>query len=336
MSRRRKTLLVAVALVLLAAGGFAWYWQATSVDRRVNAILAEGRAGEPGLVEGWFIKLGMRKERQVRAWDEVADDLAKLGPSAVPAFIEALDHENEDVRGRAISALGEFRDERAIHALGKVLCCAPGEGIWKSEERAYAVSALGGLGPAAVPILLGVLELDHYESVEFDVVRELMAMGRSGVDGLGNLLSSSDSRVRRRACAALGKVQGWRAGEFLGKALSDHDASVRASAAFHMRYLRSDEFPHALMDALASEDPRVRIAATASLGILGSPRAIRALTSRFEAGELDMVPTALAKIGTAESVGALFDAIRARRVEPEDLVGAMVLHRVSAELLTKA
>ena len=40
MTRRRKKLLVAVALAVLAAGGFAWYWQATAVDGQVTALLA--------------------------------------------------------------------------------------------------------------------------------------------------------------------------------------------------------------------------------------------------------------------------------------------------------
>ncbi|KKM99375.1 hypothetical protein LCGC14_1148530 [marine sediment metagenome] len=39
MPRRRKTLLVVLAL-LLAAGGFAWYWQATAVDRRETGTVS--------------------------------------------------------------------------------------------------------------------------------------------------------------------------------------------------------------------------------------------------------------------------------------------------------
>ncbi|KKL56182.1 hypothetical protein LCGC14_2247950, partial [marine sediment metagenome] len=46
MTRRRKTLLVVLALVLLAAGGLVWYGQATAVDRQVNALLDEVRPQE--------------------------------------------------------------------------------------------------------------------------------------------------------------------------------------------------------------------------------------------------------------------------------------------------
>ena len=38
MTRRRQKLLVALALVLLAGGGFAWYWRATAVDRQVTRL----------------------------------------------------------------------------------------------------------------------------------------------------------------------------------------------------------------------------------------------------------------------------------------------------------
>ncbi|KKL70537.1 hypothetical protein LCGC14_2103900, partial [marine sediment metagenome] len=76
--RRWKTLLVAVALVL-AAGGSAWYWQATAVDRQVNALLDQVRKEEPGVGARWLSNLGLRKVRQRRGWDEVADDLGQRG-----------------------------------------------------------------------------------------------------------------------------------------------------------------------------------------------------------------------------------------------------------------
>ena len=44
MTRRRKKLLVALALVLLAAGGVAWYCRATAAESvRCNPSLALGR-----------------------------------------------------------------------------------------------------------------------------------------------------------------------------------------------------------------------------------------------------------------------------------------------------
>ena len=84
MSRRRNTLLAVLAL-LLAAGGFAWYWQATAVDRQVNAPLAERRQDELSLVEPWLTKLRLSEDRRTdQGWPEVAAELGKLGPSAGP------------------------------------------------------------------------------------------------------------------------------------------------------------------------------------------------------------------------------------------------------------
>ena len=36
MTCRRRKLLAVLALILLAAGGSAWYWQITAVDRRMR------------------------------------------------------------------------------------------------------------------------------------------------------------------------------------------------------------------------------------------------------------------------------------------------------------
>ncbi len=115
MTRGRRTLLVVFALVFLAAGGLTWYWQATAVERQVDALLAQVRAEEPGFVERWLRKLGLRKGRRT-FWrgDEVTCDLAKLGPSAVPYLIRALRDEDEDVRSVAAVALGKLGDARGV------------------------------------------------------------------------------------------------------------------------------------------------------------------------------------------------------------------------------
>ncbi|KKM23413.1 hypothetical protein LCGC14_1615450 [marine sediment metagenome] len=109
MSHRRKTRLVAVALVLLAAGGLAWYWQATPVDRQVDALLDEVRQEGLGSVGRWLIRLRLMRDRRTgRAWHEVGDDLVKLGPSAVPQLVRALRDRDREVRSTAAYALGNW------------------------------------------------------------------------------------------------------------------------------------------------------------------------------------------------------------------------------------
>ena len=116
MTRRRKTFLIVLAL-LLAAGGVAWYRQATAVERQVNALLDEVRWEEPGSVERWLIKLGLMKGRQIGNSLVVVGDLMNLGPPAVPELIRALRDRDDSVRSTAASALGWLGDARGLEPL---------------------------------------------------------------------------------------------------------------------------------------------------------------------------------------------------------------------------
>ena len=140
MTRRRITLLVVIAFLLLA-GGSAWYWQATAVDRQVNALLAEVRTQKPGLVDGWLIKLGLMKDRRTdRTYLAVADDLAHLGPPAVPGLIRASRDSNPSVRRTAAAALGELADLRAVEPL---IAALKDESGWVRRDAAEALGKLG-------------------------------------------------------------------------------------------------------------------------------------------------------------------------------------------------
>ena len=204
MTRRRKTLLVVLGLILLAAGGFAWYWRATAVDRQVNALLAEVREDNPGLVESWLIKLGLMKgPRTDRSYDQVAYDLAKLGPSAVPALIRALRESDWPVRCVAALALGKLGDARAIEPLIAAL---------KDKDknvRYSAASALGELGNArAVGLLIAALR-DEDEDVRRSAARALGELGDArAVEPLKELLGDEDVAVRTAAAEALKRLRG--------------------------------------------------------------------------------------------------------------------------------
>ncbi len=145
MARRRKTLLIGFALVCLAAGGLAWYWQATAataMERQVDALLDEFRTEKPGFVERWLVKLGLRKGRRTGPGVHVRGDLVKLGPPAVPYLIRALADEDPDVRIVAAHALRRLGDARAVEPLIAVL---------KDEDkdvRFFAAWELGALGDA--------------------------------------------------------------------------------------------------------------------------------------------------------------------------------------------
>ena len=203
MTRRRKTLLVALALVLLAVGSFAWYRHATAVDRQVNALLAEVRTEEPALVDRWLIKIGLGKDRRTaRRVYEVVEDLAKLGPPAVPALIRALQDRDIMVQLVAAEALGDLGDARGVEPLIVVL---------KDDDqivRCRAARALGELGDARA------------------------------VEPLAGVLKGEFAFVRQSAADALGKLGDDRAVKPLEKLLGDEDAAVREAAAKALEQLR--------------------------------------------------------------------------------------------------
>ena len=234
MTRRRKTLLVVLALVVLAAGGVAWYRQATAVGRQVNALLDEVRGEERGLVERWGIKLGLMKDRRTgRDWPEVAGDLAKLGPSAVPELIRALRDSDYRVRYVAACALRDLGDARAVEPLITAL---------KDESefvRYLAAWALGKLGDSrAVEPLIAALK-DEDVKVRHRAAWQLGELGDArAVEPLIAALKDEDEVVRGVAAEALGKLGDARAVKPLKELLGDEHPVVRAAAAKALKRLR--------------------------------------------------------------------------------------------------
>ena len=100
-----------------------------------------------------------RRTRLIRlptAGDAAADALARIGKSALPALIEALESENAPTRARAVRAIGmmEESDPQAIKALSTALRDPD------ASVREQAARALGHIGPpakAAVPELIELL-----------------------------------------------------------------------------------------------------------------------------------------------------------------------------------
>lgn len=97
--------------------------------------------------------------REAGLKETAADALARIGDDAVPALIQALRHENRDVRIQAARALARIgsRAKQSVPALVNAL--------YDVDEtvRRTAARALGQLGPearAAIPDLVAVLEED--------------------------------------------------------------------------------------------------------------------------------------------------------------------------------
>ena len=214
MTHKRKKLLVVLAIALLAGGGFAWYRQATATERQVRALLAEVREDEPGLVERWLIKLGLSKDRRSDRYPgEVAEDLAKLGPSAVPALIHSLRDRDSMVRRIAALALGDLGDARAVESLIMALKDAD------KAVRRLAAEALGKLGdPRGIEFLIAALK-DEETRERVCAARALGELGDArAVEPLKALLGDKHSYVREVTTEALKQLRATSEGKPLGGA----------------------------------------------------------------------------------------------------------------------
>jgi len=202
MTRRRKTWLVLLAAVLLAGGGFAWYWHATAVERRVDALLDEVRDEEPGLLQRWLARLGLAEDRRMlRPSHEVALDLAKVGPCAVPALARALRDPDPSVAPVAALALDELGDTRGFEFLVEALR----DKDW--QRRVWSAEAMAYVGPRAVGSLIRALNDDK------PIVRILTAdaLGQLGdaraVEPLKELLDDENEEVREVVKEAMKKIR---------------------------------------------------------------------------------------------------------------------------------
>jgi cyclophilin family peptidyl-prolyl cis-trans isomerase len=147
---------------------------------------------------------------------------------------------------------------------------------------------------------------------------------------LAVLVRDTDTRVRRRAALAIGRV-GLREGvPMLTPVLADPDAEVRAMAAFALGLIADASASAALAAALTDADVRVRGRAAEALGSIGAKEAAPAIGQL--AGELARSPAVAAMKpddeawpASAEADGlrlALFALVRLRAYDP--LAGAVL------------
>ena len=215
VTRRHRRVFVLLLAVLLIAGGFAWYWRATAVGRRVDALLAEARKQGDGRTEGWLIK-GRRADRQPY---ELTQDMVRLGPTVVPRLIRALRDGHPEVRHLAASALGELGDVCGVEPL---IAALQDEDL---SVRVAAVSGLGNLGDrrAIEPLIALLKDKDACRTWEF-VALALRQLGdRRGAEPLIAALKRDHLEARGQAARALARLGDPRAVEPLIASLRGRD-----------------------------------------------------------------------------------------------------------------
>lgn len=153
---------------------------------------------------------------------QIAESLEGIGEPAVEALIEALTHDDKNIRRCSAKVLGEIRDERAIEPL---IVNLKDSNKWVRRETSGALSKMGE--PATDP-LIHLLDDPDWK------VRgaAAWALGRIGSKNaveplIKSLLEDENGFVRSGAVNALGNIGDKRAVEPLKKATEDESSYVR-------------------------------------------------------------------------------------------------------------
>lgn len=195
--------------------------------------------------------------------------LSAIGAGAVPALVAALNDQDPAVRSGAVDALGGMRAgaTEAIPALINLL----GDRDYEISHR--AASALGRIGPAAVPALMQVAAREDSRVTGMaETAFSYLNVGPNLVHELARLLGNNGekSSVRAFAAKALGRMEE-KAGDAvpdLARALGDDNSEVRSAARWALGRIGPAAIP-SLRDALKNNNVQVRSDAAAALGSMG-------------------------------------------------------------------
>src|SRR5262245_61803438 len=269
MSKKKRFVLVGLALFLAAAGAAAWFEPTGTVRGTLRG--EEFFAGRPTSV--WARALDSKDPKDQA---EVPEKLKQGGAAAVPVLGELTRSDSVTVRQQAAALLGRIGLE-AGPAAGQLV---PLLSDPDPHVRAVAARALGEIrpdDPAVVAALVGRLDTDD----RADVIRPLSqfkSAARGAVPQLCQIMATHpDEGVRWEAARTLGKIgpHAKSAVPALVKAMMDPAAKVREHAAEAL----GDIGPEAavavpdLVAVLDDPDGGVRRDAVRSLGQMGKAAA---------------------------------------------------------------
>lgn len=265
--------------------------------------------------------------------------LIKLGEPSVPALVDLLDEDDQDVRMAAADALGKIGSRRATPALLKstrdiaavrriaisslcTICDPRATDLFievlthtrdDGEVRARAARALSVVGgPKAIATLTASLG-DYDLKVRTSVITGLQRIGSPAVDAVVAAMSGGSKEVRRAGAEVLEKIDSPEAASALLKLVNDPDPAIRLSVARGLGNQTVSPQIATLISMLSDPDGRVADAAADSLVHTGD-RAVPALVAALESGPSDVVrfraADSLARIGKA-AVPALVTKLQA-------------------------
>jgi HEAT repeat protein len=268
----RRLQITTVAGLTLAA---ILYWmfgpesKSGSVERRVTRLLNEQRRQEfqnsaPLWIQRWMWQVTRHFQNDYRT--STSEELAALGPKAIPALSRALLKDpSPAIRSLAARVLGELGEIEAVPALTNALALDPDESV-----AVAASGALAGIGDAsALPGLISAFKVRTNDYVRVEMAQQLAAFhDPQVVQMLATALAhETNYSVRAGAAQALGEIGAESTFTNLVTAVTtDAMADVRTSAATALRKLKTSQAVPVLLRQMRSDGSAdVRAAAAAAL-----------------------------------------------------------------------
>jgi HEAT repeat protein len=200
--------------------------------RKAGAVALEQMAGILDEAAATALVQELHGEAQGGSNDEHREEIIRLLgviPNAIQPLSAMLKHQDQAVRLTAASILEHLLDPRSADALVDAMTDPVlGEVAVRTLQK---LTAIRTRIEKAFETLRGVEEPGEREQVRMDVVQELLAIGRPGVEILIEYLRDDDWIIREAAADLLGKIGDARAVEGLMERLrADKDAGVKELA----------------------------------------------------------------------------------------------------------
>jgi len=235
------------------------YLSVIKVAAKVLGKIVNERAIEPLILT---LTLPKPKFPHQDARIEAVKSLVKIGEPAVDLLINAVDHDQLEVRVRAARALGQIEDSRAMQPLINLLK----DPSYKVREAAtIAVQKIGG--DRVIDLLIDSLK-DSEASVRTAAVKSLTRIGELSVAPLIETLHHDNYKVREAAARALGQIGDKQVVEYLIVMLKDESHEVRRTTAKALGLIGDLRAVDSLNLALEDIKPGVRKAAAEGLRLI--------------------------------------------------------------------
>jgi HEAT repeat protein len=254
----------------------------------------------------------------------------------VEKWIAKLKKRNPERRQKAVEALGNLKDTRAVEPLIRVLEQDVSFVRWK------AAKVLGQIGDAsAIAPLINALKDDDWDIRK----NAAWALGRIGdtraAAPLLELLGDPFNLLREAVIEALGTIGDPLAVEPLIKVLEEKDPSIRKHAVTALAMIGDPRAVEPLIGLLRDQDTEVRQKTIESLAILNDPRVVEPLITILGDKASHVQHKAVQALGEIRDVRAIEPLIKALGEEDavlkQEAAEALIkIGRPAVDLLNKA